>query len=110
VDNPLCFVNGERIPRDLTKQMKNLVGEANKPTKGILYASKTPGLASFLQGRAGAIEGLAKVQHIVDDESEALYLVAEITRKFGPEAVHKAMTSSLLSDVVPEEDCSQNFD
>jgi hypothetical protein len=74
-----------------------------------LYASKTPGLASFLQDRTGAIEGLAKVQHVVDDESEALNLVAEITRKFGPEAVHKAMTSSLLSDVVPKEDSSQNF-
>lgn len=110
VDNHLRFANGARIPRDPTKQMKDLVEEANKPTKGVLYSSKTPGLVSFLQDRAGAIEGLAKVQHVVDDESEALNLVAEITRKFGPEAVHKAMTSSLLSDVVPEEDCSQNFD
>jgi hypothetical protein len=72
-----------------------------------LYASKTPGLASFLQDCAGTIEGLAKVQHVVDDESEVLNLVAKITRIFGPEAVHKAMTSSLLSDVVPEEDSNQ---
>ena len=110
VDNHLRFANGARIPRDPTKQMKDLVEEANKPPKGILYASKTPGLASFLQDRAGAVEGLAKVQHVVDDESEALNLVAEITRKFGPDAVHKAMTTTLLSDVVPEEDYNQNFD
>jgi hypothetical protein len=110
VDNHLRFANGARIPRDPVRTMKDLVEEASKQPKGILYASKTPGLASFLQDRAGAIEGLTKVQHVVDDESEALNLVAEITRKFGPEAVHKAMTSSLLSDIVPEEDSSQNFD
>ena len=85
VDNHLRFANGARIPRDPTKQMKDLVEEANKSTKGILYASKTPGLASFLQDHA--IEGLVKVQHMVDNESEALNLVAKITRKFGPEAV-----------------------
>ena len=110
VDNHLRFANGARIPRDPTKQMKDLVEEANKQPKGVLYASKAPGLASFLQDHAGMIDRLTKIQHIVDDESEALNLVAEITRKFGPEAVHKAMTSSLLSDLVPEEDYSQNFD
>ncbi len=109
VDNHLRFVNGARILHDPVKMMKDLVEEASKQPKGILYPSKTPGLASFLQDRAGVIDGLAKVQHVVDNESEALNLVAEITRKFGPEAVHKAMTFSLLSDVVPEEDSSQNF-
>jgi hypothetical protein len=89
--------------------MKDLVEEANKQPKGVLYASKAPGLASFLQDRAGAIDGLTKIQHM-DDQSKALNLVAEITRKFGPEAVHKAMASSLLSDLVSEEDCGQNFD
>ena len=89
--------------------MKDMV-EANKNPKGVLYANKTPGLASFLQDRAAAVEGLTKVQHMVEDESEALNLVAEITRKFGPETVYKAMTTSLLNDVVPEEDCNQNFD
>ncbi len=77
-------MNGAKIPCNPTKQMKNLIEEANKQPKGVLYASKAPGLASFLQDLAGMIKGLAKVQHIVDDESETLNLVAKITRKFGP--------------------------
>jgi hypothetical protein len=56
--------------------MKDLVEKANKQPKGILYASKIPSLAFFLQDRTGVIEGLAKVQHVVDDESETLNLVA----------------------------------
>ena len=110
IDNNLRFASGAKIQREPGKQMKDMVEEANKNPKGILYANKTPGLASFLQDRAGAVEGLTKVQHIVEDESEALNLVAEITRKYGPETVYKAMTTSLLSDVVPEEGCNQNFD
>lgn len=110
VDNHLRFANGMRIQRDGSKQMKEMVEDVNKQTKGVLYTNKVPGLSTFLQDRASAVEGLGKVQHIVEDESEALTLVAEITRKYGPDAVHKAMTSSLLSDVIPEEDCNQNFD
>ncbi len=110
VDNHLRFANGMRIQRDGSKQMKEMVEDVNKQTKGVLYTNKVPGLSTFLQDRASAVEGLGKVQHIVEDESEVLTLVAEITRKYGPDAVHKAMTSSLLSDVIPEEDCNQNFD
>ena len=109
IDNNLRFASGVRIQHETGKQMKDMVEEVNKNPKGVLYANKTPGLASFLQDRTGAVEGLNKVQHIVEDESEALNLVAEITRKYGPETVYKAMTTSLLSDVVPEEDCNQNF-
>jgi hypothetical protein len=61
VDNHLRFAHGARIPYDPVKTMKDLVEEASKQPKDILYASKTPGLASFLQDHAGAIEGLAKV-------------------------------------------------
>lgn len=93
--------NGQRIPRDGTKTMKEVIESANK-RPGIIPMSKIPDKSAYFQDIPLPISQ----KRSVDDDN--VRNLMELIQKVGPERVQQLIQNSEYTSAT-EEDWEQNF-
>lgn len=107
IEGKLRLPNGETIPRDGNKTMKEVVEALNKLKPGLIQMAKLQEKASFPQETAGINSFVQTHEQSADDLNMRALL--EVVQKLGTDKVLKLLNSQ-LPGVEEEDEWNQNFD
>jgi hypothetical protein len=113
MDNQLRLPDGNRVPRDGVKTLKEVVEGLHQSRPGIIPMSKIPDKSSFFQDSPQMVETFVQSRP-PDTEAEGMRLLAEVFRQVGADTMKKFLSHGTAQQESEreemEETWEQNFD